>query len=109
MMSRDERSSEHDDRAPKLGELLVAQGAISPEQLKTALERQKTSGRRLGEELIKLGFVKRSVVNRALRMQRRIAAAVVCALVISATPHGAGLTSYFAGARSVLKQSISII
>lgn len=60
------------DRPPKLGEILVAQGKITHEQLAVALERQKTSGRRLGEELIKAGFVKRAVISRALRMQRRI-------------------------------------
>ena len=63
--------------------MLVAQGAISREQLAVALERQKTSGRRLGEELIKAGFVKRSVVNRALRIQRNLGAAVICALALS--------------------------
>src|SRR5438552_8296019 len=60
------------DRPPKLGEILVAQGKITQEQLAIALERQKTSGRRLGEELVKAGFVKRAVVSRALRIQRRI-------------------------------------
>lgn len=60
------------EHAPKLGEILVAQGKITPEQLAIALERQKTSGRRLGEELVKAGFVQRSVVSRALRVQRRI-------------------------------------
>ena len=60
------------DRPPKLGEILLAQGTITQEQLALALERQKTSGRRLGEELVKAGFVKRSVVSRALRIQRRI-------------------------------------
>jgi hypothetical protein len=60
------------DRAPKLGEILVAQGKITHEQLAIALDRQKTSGRRLGEELIKAGFVQRAVVSRALRIQRRV-------------------------------------
>src|SRR5271170_5396188 len=58
--------------APRLGEILVAQGKITAQQLAIALDRQKTSGRRLGEELIKAGFVQRGVVSRALRMQRRI-------------------------------------
>src|SRR6202008_4500286 len=54
------------------GEILVAQGKITNDQLAVALERQKTSGRRLGEELIKAGFVKRAVISQALRMHRRI-------------------------------------
>ena len=49
------------DRSPKLGEILVAQGKITPQQLAVALDRQKTSGRRLGEELVKAGFVQRAV------------------------------------------------
>jgi len=61
------------ERVPKLGEILVAQGEITADQLGVALERQKTSGRRLGEELIKAGFVHRSVVSRAIRIQRRMA------------------------------------
>jgi hypothetical protein len=60
------------DRPPKLGEILVAQGHISRDQLQSALASQQTSGRRLGEELIKAGFVKRAVISQALRMQRRI-------------------------------------
>lgn len=60
------------NRPPKLGEILVAQGTITREQLAIALERQKTSGRRLGEELVKAGFAKRSMVSRALRFQRNV-------------------------------------
>ena len=60
------------DRPPKLGEILVAQGKITQDQLAVALQRQKTSGRRLGEELIKAVFVKRAVISQALRIQRRV-------------------------------------
>ena len=42
----------------KLGELLVRNSAISNQQLAKALEDQKASGGRLGESLIKLGFIK---------------------------------------------------
>ncbi len=62
------------DRPPRLGEILVAQGHISRDQHATALDRQQTSGRRLGEEMIKAGYVKRTIVSRALRMQRQITA-----------------------------------
>jgi hypothetical protein len=76
------------DRAPRLGEILVAQGKITPEQLAIALERQKTSGRRLGEELIKAGFVQRGVVSRALRMQRRVVFGALTTLAAaSIAPH----------------------
>ena len=69
--------------APKLGEILVAQGKITQEQLAVALELQKTSGRRLGEELVKAGFVKRAVVSRALRIQRRIVFGALTTLAAS--------------------------
>ena len=69
--------------APKLGEILVAQGKITQEQLTIALERQKTTGRRLGEELVKAGFVKRAVVSRALRIQRRIVFGALTTLAAS--------------------------
>jgi type IV pilus assembly protein PilB len=42
----------------KLGELLVRNNTISNQQLAKALEDQKASGGRLGESLIKLGFIK---------------------------------------------------
>lgn len=80
------------DRPPKLGEILVAQGKITQEQLAVALERQKTSGRRLGEELVRAGFVKRGVVSRALRIQRRIvfgALTTLAATTISPDIHAA--------------------
>ena len=70
---------------PRLGELLIAQGALTREQLAIALENQKTSGRRLGEELVKAGFVKRSVVSRALRFQRRIGCMALCSALAAST------------------------
>jgi type IV pilus assembly protein PilB len=41
----------------RLGELLVKENLITPEQLKKAIEEQKTGGGRLGSSLTKLGFV----------------------------------------------------
>jgi len=41
----------------KLGELLVRNSVISSQQLGKALEDQKASGGRLGESLIRLGFL----------------------------------------------------
>jgi hypothetical protein len=73
------------DRPPKLGEILVAQGHISRDQLESALARQQTSGRRLGEELVKAGYVKRAVVSRALRMQRQITVAAMCSTIAMST------------------------
>ncbi|UCD84456.1 MAG: type IV-A pilus assembly ATPase PilB [Deltaproteobacteria bacterium] len=43
--------------AGKLGELLVKQNLITPEQLQKALAEQKISGGRLGDNLTRLGFI----------------------------------------------------
>lgn len=98
------------ERAPKLGEILVAQGKITQEQLRIALERQKTSGRRLGEELVKAGFVQRSVVSRALRVQRRIvfgALTTLAATTISPHLHAAAPRSQIAVSAFVPAQTIA--
>lgn len=42
-------------KAPRLGDLLVESGAITPEQLEKALAEQKSNGLRLGETLVKNG------------------------------------------------------
>jgi len=77
--------SQGGDRPPKLGEILVAQGQITQAQLDAALASQRHSGRRLGEELIKAGYVKRSVVSRALRIQRRVTFAAMCSTLAVST------------------------
>jgi hypothetical protein len=109
-------SSPHDekpavaDRPPKLGEILVAQGKITQEQLVVALERQKTSGRRLGEELIKAGFVKRAMVSQALRIQRRIvfgAMTTLAATTIVPDVNAAALQSQIAVTAFVPAQTIA--
>lgn len=41
----------------RIGEMLLAQGYITKEQLEEALENQKTTGKRLGRTLVDLGFM----------------------------------------------------
>lgn len=41
----------------RLGDILQERGLISQEELAAALEEQRRSGDRLGESLVKLGFV----------------------------------------------------
>jgi len=53
----------------KLGEILIRDNLITPEQLKQALEHQKTSGGRLGSSLVKLGFVGDEEVTAVLSRQ----------------------------------------
>ena len=53
----------------KLGEILLRQGAISDEQLKQAIEAQKSDGGLLGEVLVKLNFVIEHDIAKAIISQ----------------------------------------
>ena len=53
----------------RIGEILVAQKALSLEQLRLALEEQKRSGRRLGRVLVDLGFVTEEKIAQSLARQ----------------------------------------
>ena len=56
----------------RLGELLIAEGLLSDDQLKQALVRQKQTGRRLGAVLQDLGFVTDEVIARLLARQLKL-------------------------------------
>jgi MSHA biogenesis protein MshE len=56
----------------RLGDVLVAQKAISQDQLGTALEQQKRSGRKLGRVLVELGFVNDEQICEAISKQLNI-------------------------------------
>ena len=58
----------------KLGDILVREGLITLEQLKKALQEQKSSGMRLGYTLVKLGFVEETEVTKCLARQYRMPA-----------------------------------
>jgi type II secretion system protein E len=53
----------------RLGEILIARGQITPEQLEEALELQKQSGELIGQILIRLGYVTENEVLHALGEQ----------------------------------------
>src|SRR4026209_1412016 len=53
----------------KIGDLLVKENLISQQQLKEALEHQRVNGRRLGNCLIKLGFVTDDEITAILSRQ----------------------------------------
>jgi len=53
----------------KLGEILLKENLITPEQLKQALEHQKTNGGRLGNSLVRLGFLSDDEVTAVLSRQ----------------------------------------
>lgn len=53
----------------KLGEILVRENLINPQQLREALEYQRHSGGRLGSNLVKLGFISDDVITAVLSRQ----------------------------------------
>jgi type IV pilus assembly protein PilB len=55
--------------AVRLGELLLREKRISPHQLQEALTHQRTSGGRLGFNLVRLGFVKDEDITAVLSRQ----------------------------------------
>jgi len=61
--------SESKGKRIKLGQMLVAAGAIEPAQLTKALEEQKRNGGLLGVALVRLGFVDERAIVRALAGQ----------------------------------------
>jgi len=56
----------------RLGDVLLAQKAISQDQLKSSLEQQKKSGRKLGRVLIEQGFVNDEQICEAISRQLNI-------------------------------------
>ena len=50
----------------RIGELLLKEKRITPAQLQEALTYQKTSGGKLGYNLVKLGFVKDEEITALL-------------------------------------------
>ncbi len=53
----------------KLGEILVRENLINPQQLREALEYQRQSGGKLGSNLVKLGFISDDVITAVLSRQ----------------------------------------
>jgi len=60
------------DKYLKLGEILVKEKLITPEQLEKAMAIQKQEGGRIGEILVKLGLVKEEAMIAALSRQLNI-------------------------------------
>ena len=53
----------------KLGDILLAWGSITQDQLDKALEQAKSSGKRFGDTLVEMGFAKEADVAKALANQ----------------------------------------
>ena len=69
-------------RVGKLGEILLQENLITPEQLQQGLDYQKANGGRLGAALVKLGFVGDDDVTAALSRQYGLPAANLAELEI---------------------------
>ncbi|MFG0330829.1 MAG: GspE/PulE family protein [Phycisphaerales bacterium] len=53
----------------KLGEILLQEGSLKPQQLEQALSVAQGQGKRIGETLVELGFVSQDAVTKALAQQ----------------------------------------
>ncbi len=53
----------------KLGEILVRESLINSQQLREALEYQRSNGGRLGSNLVKLGLISDDVITAVLSRQ----------------------------------------
>ena len=53
----------------KLGEILLKENLITPEQLKQSIDHQKANGGRLGTSIVKLGFLNDDEVTAVLSLQ----------------------------------------
>src|SRR5687767_7767364 len=73
------RAHDNSTQRPRIGDLLLAAGAISQTQLEVALARKARTGRRIGEELVASGVLTPARVSHALRLQRRLVMAALFA------------------------------
>jgi hypothetical protein len=85
MLTRQEKAVFHELRRPHgvappasnaffLGNILVASGKITRDQLDSALRNQRASGRLLGEELIEAGHASKGQVEVGLLLQKKLIA-----------------------------------
>jgi type IV pilus assembly protein PilB len=69
----------------KLGEILVRQGVVKPDQLQAAVEEQKRNGGKLTAAILQLGFVKENQILRALEKHYGVPGVEVNTFEIDAT------------------------
>lgn len=93
----------------QLGNLLVACGAITAEQLEFALIHHRESNQRLGDALIDAGYVTSHQVEQGLRLQRTLlSVALAVLLALSAHTASAG-TSGAGAAHNTISLSATIL
>ncbi|WP_160295285.1 Ig-like domain-containing protein [Geobacter sp. OR-1] len=65
----------------RLGELLVATGHISREQLEKALSKQALSRKKLGEVLVEEGYARPGQITHGIRLQKMLVNSVLAAIL----------------------------
>jgi hypothetical protein len=70
----------------RLGELLIAAGQITREQLNDTLEHQKHSTKKIGELLVDRGYVHQKQVDHGLRLQQILVSAALGTAVALSLP-----------------------
>src|SRR6266851_1776586 len=71
--------------AVRIGELLLKEKLITPEQLQQALGQQKSNGGKLGYNLVKMGFVKDEQITALLSKQYGVPAINLASFKIDLT------------------------
>src|SRR5262252_4340637 len=71
--------------AVRIGELLLKEKLITPEQLQQALSQQKSNGGKLGYNLVKMGFIKDEQITSLLSKQYGVPAISLASFKIDLT------------------------
>lgn len=74
----------------KLGEIMVAAGYVSRQQLEEALSRQGDSHKKIGEVLVDSGYAKLHHVKRGIRLQQMLMTAVLAGMLTACGGGGGG-------------------
>lgn len=80
-----------------LGEILVASKVITRDQLKAALQEQKLSRRQIGDILVEAGHARPNHIAEALRIQSKLVAASLLAVIGSSVLAGCGTGATLTG------------
>ncbi|MDD2582709.1 MAG: hypothetical protein PHR66_12020 [Desulfuromonadaceae bacterium] len=81
MQQQKEKQSTPTPVAIRIGDILVAGGHISREQLNESIEHQKNSNKKLGEILVEKGYVQQHQVEHGIHLQQMLVAAALSAVV----------------------------
>ncbi|MSN26085.1 MAG: hypothetical protein GJV46_09485 [Geobacter sp.] len=84
----------------RLGDILIAAGFITQEQLKDTLERQKHSTKKIGELLIEIGYAKQHQIEHGIRLQNVLVTAALGTVMALSAPDKALAASSGGGGRS---------